>query len=184
MGVDRQNYLDSLLSPTFFTEQFKGTFGIITFYLEKIGVYFACFLFIKFLTEVFVTIIRAFEIHRISNKTMGFWKILFGAIYNLCILSFFTPVFSSKTTPSAPQNTNQFLPLSNHQPYSTIEKKYKRVEDQPRKLKLMSIVILKITNQRTHVLSHINYNHKMMLPFKVWWYLLRTVTKTKNHPFL
>ena len=60
MGINRQIYLDSLLSPAFFTDQFKGTFGIITFYLEKIGVYFACFLCIKFLTDVIVTIIRAF----------------------------------------------------------------------------------------------------------------------------
>ena len=112
MGINRQIYLDSLLSPTFFTEQFKGTFGIITFYLEKIGVYFACFLWLKFLTDVIVTFIRAFEIHKISNKTMVFWKILLGATYNLCILSFFTPVFSNETTPSAPQNNN-LLPLCN-----------------------------------------------------------------------
>ena len=136
MGINRQIYLHSLLSPTFFTDQFKGTFGIITFYLEKIGVYFACFLCIKFLTDVIVTIIRAFEIHKISNKTMGFWKILLGATYNLCILSFFTPVFSNETKPSAPQNNNHFLPLSNYQPYSTIEKTYKCVEDQPRENKI------------------------------------------------
>ena len=71
MGVNRQIYLDSLLSPTFFTEQFKGTFGIITFYLEKTGVCFACFLCLKLLTDVIVSIIRVFEIHKISNKTKG-----------------------------------------------------------------------------------------------------------------
>ena len=135
MGINRQIYLDSLLSPTFFTEQFKGTFGIITFYLEKIRNYLACFLCIKFLTDVIVTIIRAFEIHKISNKTMVFWKILLGATYNLCILSFFTPVFSNETTLSAPQNNNLLL-LSNYQPYSTIEKNYKCVEDQPRETKI------------------------------------------------
>ena len=67
---------------------------------------------------------------------MGFWKILLGATYNLCILSFFTPVFSNETTPSAPQNNNQFSPISNYQPYSTIEKNYKCVEDQPRETKI------------------------------------------------
>ena len=71
MGINRKIYLDSLFSPTFFTDQFKGTFGIITFYLEKNGVYFACFFCIKFLTDVIVTIIIAFEIHKLSNKTMG-----------------------------------------------------------------------------------------------------------------
>ena len=67
---------------------------------------------------------------------MGFRKILLGATYNLCILSFFTQVFSNETTLSAPQNTNYFLPLSNYQPYSTIEKNYKCVEDQPRETKI------------------------------------------------
>ena len=123
MGINRQIYLDSLLSPTIFTEHFKGTFGIITFYLEKIGVNFAGFLCKKFLTDVIVTIIRAFEIHKISTKTMGFWKILLRATYNLCILSYFTPVFSNEITPSAPQNNNHLLPLSNYQPYSTMKKK-------------------------------------------------------------
>ena len=145
MGINRQIYLDSLLSPTFFTEQFKGIFGIIIFYLEKIGAYFACFLCIKFFTDVIVTIIRAFEILKISNRTRSFWKNLLGATYNLCILSFFTPVFSNETTPLAPQNTNYFLPLSNYQPYSTIEKKITHaLRISQEKLKLISVVILKI----------------------------------------
>ena len=67
---------------------------------------------------------------------MDFWKILLGATYNLCTLSFFTPVFSNETPPSAPQNNNHVLPLSNYQPYSTIEKNYKCVEDQTRETKI------------------------------------------------
>ena len=144
MSINRHIYLDSLLSSTY---QFKGTFGITTFYLEKIRVYFACFLCIKFLTDVVVTIIWPFEIHKISNKTMSFWKTLLGATDNLCILSFFTPVFPKETEPSAPQSTNPFLPLSNYHRYSTIEMCCKDVLQvcwgSTKKLKLMSIVILK-----------------------------------------
>ena len=83
MGINRQIYLDSLLSPIFFYRAVQRHFWNYHFLLEKTGVYFACFLCIKCLTDVIVTITRAFEIHKISNKTMGFWKILLGATYNL-----------------------------------------------------------------------------------------------------
>ena len=74
MGINRQIYLDSLLSPTFFTEQFNGTFGIITFYLEKLGVYFACFLCLKILTDVNLTIIRALKSTKYPTKQGVFGK--------------------------------------------------------------------------------------------------------------
>ena len=115
---------------------------------------------------------------------MGFWKTELGAIYYICILSFFTPVFSNKTTPSDPENTNHFLPLSSYQPYITIEKITNALRINQGKLKLMSIIILKITNQHTQVLSHINHNHKMMLPFEVRWHRLGAVTKKEKSSFL
>ena len=42
-----------------------------------------------------MTILKAFEIHRISQNTVGFWKLLLGATYNLFILSIFTSIFSN-----------------------------------------------------------------------------------------
>lgn len=95
MGINNQVYLDSLLSPDFFIKQFKGTFGMIAYYLEKLGIYFACFLCIEFIIKLIVTILKAFEIHRISQNTVGFWKLLLGATYNLFILSIFTSIFSN-----------------------------------------------------------------------------------------
>ena len=76
IGINRQIYLDSLLSPQFFPNWFKRTFGTITFYVETIGMYFACFLCLNLITDIEVALIRAFEIHFISNKTLGFWKIM------------------------------------------------------------------------------------------------------------
>ena len=98
--------------------------------------------------------IGAFKIRKISNKTMGFWKILLGATYNLCVLLFLTPVFSNETKPLAPQSTNQFLALSIYHPYTTLEKSYKCVK--------------------------VNRSHKMMLPFAVWWHLLKAVIEKKK----
>ena len=79
VNFNREVYLDSLLSPTFFVNQFIGTFGKIAYWVERCGAYFACFLLVKFLIDILVTILRALEIHRLSKQTTGFWKILLGA---------------------------------------------------------------------------------------------------------
>ena len=94
VNFNREVYLDSLLSPTFFVNQFIGTFGKIAYWVERCGAYFASFLLVKFLIDILVTILRALEIHRLSKQTTGFWKILLGATYNLFVLSIFTSVFS------------------------------------------------------------------------------------------
>ena len=60
MVINRQIYLDSLLSPQLFSNRFKRTFGTITVYHEKIGIYFACFLCFKFIADIAVSIRRAF----------------------------------------------------------------------------------------------------------------------------
>ena len=68
---------DSFLSSTpFCSNRFKHTFGTINFYLEKIGFYFACFLCLKLMTDVAVAIKRAIKTDTISNKILGFWKIM------------------------------------------------------------------------------------------------------------
>ena len=86
MGLNQKIYLDSLFSPGFFVKNFIGTFGFVAFFLEKIRIYFACFFF-KFLLEVIVTIIKALEITKLTNRTMSFWKIILGATYNFFVLS-------------------------------------------------------------------------------------------------
>ena len=98
MGLNQKIYLDSLLSQGFFMNSFIGTFGFVAFFLEKIGIHFACFLFLKFLLEIIVTIIKALEINKLTNRTMSFWKIILGATYNLFVLSVFTSIFSNENS--------------------------------------------------------------------------------------
>ena len=110
MGLNQKIYLDSLLSPGFLIKNFIGTFGFVAFFLEKIGIYFACLLFIKFLLEIIVTIIKALEIDKLTNRTMSFWKIILGAAYILFVLSVFTSIFSNENSnlePSALRNSKQ-----------------------------------------------------------------------------
>ena len=98
MGLNQKIYLDSLLSSGFFMNSFIGTFGFVSFFLEKIGISFACFLFLKFLLEIIVTIIEALEFNKLTNRTMSFWKIILGATYNFFVLSVFTSVFSRENS--------------------------------------------------------------------------------------
>ena len=55
-------YLENFMSPEYFTDGFKETFGIITFYLEKLGICFALFLFIKMLIDVIIVVVKAFQV--------------------------------------------------------------------------------------------------------------------------
>ena len=40
MSLNSQFYFDSLLSPDYFSNQFKSIFGVVSYYLEKLGIYF------------------------------------------------------------------------------------------------------------------------------------------------
>ena len=80
------------MSPEYFTDGFKQTFGNITYYLEKLGIYFALFLFIKLLIDVIIVVVKAFQVHKLTGKTVGFSKVLLTATYNLFFLSVITSI--------------------------------------------------------------------------------------------
>ena len=92
--VTTKVYLDGLISPNYWTNQFKSTFGTIAFYLEKMAIIFSLFLLIKFLSEVVCTIMRAFEIQKLSGRTVHFGKIIAASMFNVMILSVMTDLFT------------------------------------------------------------------------------------------
>ena len=91
-------YVDNMISPDYFSSQFVKTFGSIAYILEKCGQWFAMFLFIKFVVDLSVLVLRYFEIQRMTGRTLGFTKTLLSASYHL----FFTSVLTSIFTPRAP----------------------------------------------------------------------------------
>ena len=106
-GLNNRLYLDSMLSPSFFLDHFKSTFGEIGYYIERAGILFACFMLIKFLIDVVIFILRAFEIQKLSKNTIGFWKTLLGASYNLFLLSIVTSIYQTpKNDEKSDNNTN------------------------------------------------------------------------------
>ena len=63
----RTIYLDSFISPDFFNNQFVETFGKIKYIIERCGIFFAAFFFIKLLIDIVLCLIRAMQINKITD---------------------------------------------------------------------------------------------------------------------
>ena len=81
------------MSPDYSTDGFKETFGNITYYLEKLGYYFALFLFINLIIDVIILVVKPFQVYKLTGKTVGFSKALLTATYILFFLSVITSFF-------------------------------------------------------------------------------------------
>ena len=91
-------YVDNMISPSYFKNQFMDTFGSIAYVLELCGIYSSCFLFIKLIVDLIVMILRHMEINRLTGASLGFGKTFLSASYNLILTSILTSVFN----PQAP----------------------------------------------------------------------------------
>ena len=79
----RTIYLDSFISPDFLNNQFVETFGKIQYIIERCGIFFAVFLFIKLLIDIVLCLIRAMQINKITDASIHFGKALFAATFDL-----------------------------------------------------------------------------------------------------
>ena len=91
-------FVDKMISPGFFNDQFLDTFGPVVYVLEHCGIYFSVFLFIKLITDMVVMIVRYIETDKLTGSTLGFGKTLLSASYNI----FITSVQTSMYNPRAP----------------------------------------------------------------------------------
>ena len=80
-------FLDNMISPNYFENEFVQTFGTVGYWLEKCGIWFAIFLFIKLIIDIVVTVMRTLEIHRITGRSVSFGKVRQSATYNLFMVS-------------------------------------------------------------------------------------------------
>ena len=87
-------YVDNMISPNYFKNQFRDTFGSVAYVLEFCGKYFCCFLFIKLIVDIIVMILRGMEINRLTGASFGFAKTLLSASYKLFLTSILTSVFN------------------------------------------------------------------------------------------
>ena len=91
-------YVDNMISPSYFKNQFLDTFGSVAYVLEFCGIFFSCFVLIKLIVVLIVMILRHMEINHLSGASLGFGKTLLSASYSLLLASILTSVFN----PQAP----------------------------------------------------------------------------------
>ena len=89
-------FVDTFISPDFFKNQFIANFGYIAFYLQLAGTYFAAFLLVKFLLEIVMSIIRAFEIHVLAGRTVSFARLVAAAMFNVFYVTALTNIFARR----------------------------------------------------------------------------------------
>ena len=68
--IMKDYFFDSLISASFFKNKFIQTFGTICYWLEKLGIYFAMFLFIKPLADTTLTLVKAMQMHRVIGQSV------------------------------------------------------------------------------------------------------------------
>ena len=101
----RTIYLVSFISPDFFNNQFVETFGQIQYIIERCGIFFAAFLFIKLLIDIVLCLIRAMQINKITDAYIHFGKALFAATFDLMSVPILTSIFQE--TNSENDNTDE-----------------------------------------------------------------------------
>ena len=84
--------VDNLISPNQFENGIVQTFWTVGYWLEKCGIWFAIFLFVKLIIDIVVTVMKTLEIHRITGRSVSFEKVLLSATYNLFMVSILSSV--------------------------------------------------------------------------------------------
>ena len=95
LSLDDRLLMDHLLTPSFFVDKFKETFGFLGYYIQCLGNFFGCFLLVKFLIDVVVFVLRGLEIRKVSGATFGFVRTMLGATFHLFVLSLQTPMYET-----------------------------------------------------------------------------------------
>ena len=120
-------FIDNMISPNYFEIKFVQTFGTVGYWLEKCGIWFAIFLFVKLIIDIVVVVMRTLEIHRYIGKSVNFGKVLLSATYNLFMVSILNSVYSpaepiESSTPivlEMQESTEHIYPSIQTQPNNT-----------------------------------------------------------------
>ena len=69
-------FVDNMISPGYFKDRFKDTFGPVAYILEDCGICFSVFLIFKLVVDVVVMVLRHLEITKTTGVSLGFGKTL------------------------------------------------------------------------------------------------------------
>ena len=95
LSLDDRLLMDHLLTPSFFVDKFKETFGLLGSYIQCLGNFFACFFLVKLFIDFVVIALRGLEIRKVSGPLFGFVRTMLGATFQLFILSLQTPMYET-----------------------------------------------------------------------------------------
>ena len=95
-------FVDNMASPNYFENEFVQTSGTVGYWLEKCGIWFTLFLFIKLIIDINVTVMKTLEIHRITGRSVSFAKVVLSATYNLFMVSILSSVYSPAKPTESP----------------------------------------------------------------------------------
>ena len=79
-------FVDNIISPKYFENEFVQTFGTVGYWLEKCGIWFAILLFGKLIIDIIVTVMRTLKVHRLTGKSISFGNFFSSATYNLSMV--------------------------------------------------------------------------------------------------
>ena len=102
-------YLDSFISPNFFRNKYVKMFGHVQYILERCGIYFAAFLFIKLIIDIISAIYSSMQLHKITEGSVGLLKVIVSATFGIIFASILTSIFN-------PDNGNYFNPPKKEEP--------------------------------------------------------------------
>ena len=85
-----------MISLGYFKDQFLDTFEPVVYVLEHCGNFFSVLLFIKFIIDLVVMIVRYMETDKITGSTLGFGKTLLSASHNFFLTSVLTSMFNPR----------------------------------------------------------------------------------------
>ena len=95
LSLDDRLLMDHLLTPSFFVDKFRETFGLLGYYIQCLGNFFACFLLVKFIIDVVVIVLRGIEIRKVSGASSDFVRTMLCATFHLFVLSLQTPKYET-----------------------------------------------------------------------------------------
>jgi hypothetical protein len=100
-------YIDNMISPSFFYNEFTSHFGRISYYMTLAGTYFATLLLIKFILESLGKIYQGFEIRKLTSNTMGAGKLIASTLFNVFYITAMNEKFTADIVESKSDNDNK-----------------------------------------------------------------------------
>jgi len=88
-NIHRKFYIDHLISPEFWKNQFLNTFGVIGYYLEKAAIFYAGFLLLQSIVASISACLRTYEIHKLTGGTVSITTKIASGLLNVFNFSAF-----------------------------------------------------------------------------------------------